>query len=161
MRVILGVDPGSRVTGYGLVQVQGRHISYLASGCIRVEKLEMAQRLQTLYAELQTIISQYHPDFAAVEQVFVGRNESSALKLGQARGVALLALANAGLEIAEFSARSVKQAVAGSGAADKKQIQHMVTRLLKLDKTPPSDAADALAIAMCHGFTDNPYARAL
>ncbi len=161
MTVILGIDPGSRVTGYGVVCIDKRQPRYLASGCIRLKDEHLPQRLQTLYSGLTALLSQYQPQQAAIEQVFVGRNVSSALKLGHARGVAMLAMSMHGLDVAEYSPRTIKQAVAGSGAADKSQIQHMVVRLLKLDKTPSADAADALAIALCQAYSDNGYARAL
>lgn len=161
MSVILGIDPGSRVTGYGLVRVDRRNPVYLASGCIRLNDDDLSLRLHKLYTSLNELLQQFQPSQAAIEQVFVGKNASSALKLGHARGAAMLAVANAEVPLAEYSARSVKQAVAGSGAADKEQVQHMVVRLLQLDKTPAADAADALAIALCHAFSNNPYAQAL
>ena len=161
MGLILGIDPGSRVTGYGLVDVEGRKPRYVASGCIRLREPSLQLRLQTLYGSIQTLCDQYQPEFSAIEQVFVGRGADAALKLGHARGVAMLGLANAGLDVQEYAARAVKQAVAGSGAADKIQVQSMVCRLLALEKTPPEDAADALAVALCCAFSDNAYARAL
>ena len=161
MGLILGIDPGSRVTGYGLVDVGARKPRYVASGCIRLREASLQLRLQTLYQSVQTLCDQYQPQYAAIEQVFVGRGADAALKLGHARGVAMLGLANAGLDVQEYAARRVKQAVAGSGAADKTQVQSMVCRLLSLEKTPPEDAADALAVALCCAFSDNAYARAL
>ena len=161
MSIILGIDPGSRVTGYGVIRLVGRQPQYLASGCIRLKPTDMSARLTIIYDSLGELLAQYRPDSAAIEQVFVGSNASAALKLGHARGAAMLALGHAGIPFAEYAARAVKQAVAGSGAADKVQVQKMVVRLLSLNKAPAADAADALAIALCHAHRDNNYARAL
>lgn len=152
-RIILGIDPGSRITGYGLVRQVGVKFAYLGSGCIRVSGDELPGRLKQVFDGVSEIIRQFQPDELAIEQVFMARNADSALKLGQARGVAIVAGVNAGLPIAEYSARQVKQAVVGTGAADKAQVAHMVTHMLKLPGTPQADAADALAIALCHGHT--------
>tara|TARA_Y100001001_G_scaffold162949_1_gene190802 strand:- start:7367 stop:7894 length:528 start_codon:yes stop_codon:yes gene_type:complete len=148
--IILGVDPGSRTTGYGVIRVEGRHIEYIDSGCIRVGEKPMAERLQTIFQSLATLIGEYRPEEFAIEQVFMARNPDSALKLGQARGAAIVSAANSGLAVHEYSARQVKQAVVGRGGADKSQVQHMVQVLLSLSRKPQADAADALAIAMCH-----------
>ncbi|WP_303286453.1 crossover junction endodeoxyribonuclease RuvC [Marinobacter sp. SS8-8] len=150
MAIILGVDPGSRTTGYGVIRVEGRHIEYIDSGCIRVGEKPMAERLQTIFQSLATLIGEYRPEEFAIEQVFMARNPDSALKLGQARGAAIVSAANSGLAVHEYSARQVKQAVVGRGGADKSQVQHMVQVLLSLSRKPQADAADALAIAMCH-----------
>ncbi|WP_127958410.1 crossover junction endodeoxyribonuclease RuvC [Serratia microhaemolytica] len=150
MAIILGIDPGSRVTGYGLVRQQGRQLSYLASGCIRTLDNDMPKRLKLIYAGVTEIITQYRPDFFAIEQVFMAKNPDSALKLGQARGVAIVAAVNQELAVFEYAARQVKQTVVGTGAAEKKQVQHMVRSLLKLSANPQADAADALAIAITH-----------
>ncbi|PAV26954.1 Holliday junction endonuclease RuvC [Tamilnaduibacter salinus] len=159
MSIILGVDPGSRVTGYGVLRREGRRIEYLDSGCIRVGDRPMAERLQVIYQGLATLIGEYRPTEFAIEQVFMARNPDSALKLGQARGVAMVAAANSGLVVHEYSARQVKQAVVGNGGADKTQVQHMVQSLLKLRKRPQSDAADALGIALCHAHMSESMAR--
>jgi len=148
--IILGVDPGSRITGYGVIRADGRHIEYIDSGCIRVGEKLMAERLQTIFQSLATLIGEYRPEEFAIEQVFMARNPDSALKLGQARGAAIVSAANSGLAVHEYSARQVKQAVVGKGGADKSQVQHMVQVLLSLSRKPQADAADALAIAMCH-----------
>lgn len=153
MSIILGVDPGSRKTGFGVIHCAGDKCEYLASGVIRVEKYEFAQRLQNIFTSLQSIIEQYSPQIMVVEQVFLSNNASSALKLGQARGAAIVAGAHAGLDVHEYSARQIKQAVVGMGAANKEQVQHMVKHLLKLSATPQEDAADALAAALCHAHT--------
>lgn len=150
MAIILGVDPGSRITGYGVIRAEGRHIEYIDSGCIRVGDKPMAQRLQTIFQSLATLIGEYRPEEFAIEQVFMARNPDSALKLGQARGAAIVSAANSGLAVHEYSARQVKQAVVGKGGADKTQVQHMVQVLLSLSRRPQADAADALAIALCH-----------
>ena len=147
---ILGVDPGSRVTGYGVLEWQQGRVVYVASGVIRLEQGALPERLHTLFHGLAEITLMYRPDDSAIEQVFVSRNSDSALKLGQARGVAVLALAEGGMPVAEYSARQIKKAVTGNGAADKQQVQQMVVRLLELDATPRADAADALAVALCH-----------
>ncbi len=153
MTIILGIDPGSRVTGFGLIQVVGNQSSYLASGCIRLGEQALPQRLGRIYQSLTEIIDRYHPEQAAIEQVFMAKNADSALKLGQARGVAILAAVERGLPVSEYAARSVKQAVVGRGDADKSQVQHMVMNLLNLTAKPQADAADALAIALCHAHT--------
>ena len=150
MAIILGVDPGSRITGYGIIRAEGRLIEYIDSGCIRVGEKPMAERLQTIFQSLATLIGEYRPEQFAIEQVFMARNPDSALKLGQARGAAIVSAANSGLPVHEYSARQVKQAVVGKGGADKAQVQHMVQALLSLSRKPQADAADALAIALCH-----------
>lgn len=152
---ILGVDPGSRVTGYGLVDCQGEKISYVSSGCLRLAATDLPHRLHQIHADLQTLITRYSPAVVAIEQVFVNRNAASALKLGQARGAAICAAA--GLEIAEYTPAEVKQAIVGHGRAAKVQVQHMVCSLLGLEGELTEDAADALAVALCHArFTGQP-----
>ena len=159
MAIILGVDPGSRITGYGIIRSEGRHTEYLDSGCIRVGEKPMAERLQTIFHSLATLIGEFRPDDFAIEQVFMARNPDSALKLGQARGAAIVSAANSGLAVHEYSARQVKQAVVGSGGADKAQVQHMVQTILGLSRKPQADAADALAIALCHAHMSQSVAR--
>ncbi|MCC5825880.1 crossover junction endodeoxyribonuclease RuvC [Alkalimonas sp.] len=153
MAIILGIDPGSLLTGYGVVQQQGSRFEYRSSGCIRLPKVDFAERLQIIFQGVTELIQQHQPTVFAIEQVFMARNADSALKLGQARGAAIVAATNAGLAVFEYSARQVKQAVVGTGAADKVQVQHMVKAMLKLPGTPQADAADALAVALCHGHT--------
>lgn len=150
MAIILGIDPGSRLTGYGVIRQTGRQLVYLGSGCIRTTSEDMSLRLKSIYAGLLEIILQFQPDYFAIEQVFVARNPGSALKLGQARGVAMVAAANHGIPVFEYAARLVKQSIVGTGAADKSQVQHMVKALLQLAGMPQADAADALAIAITH-----------
>ncbi|MBO6851436.1 MAG: crossover junction endodeoxyribonuclease RuvC [Marinobacter sp.] len=159
MAIILGVDPGSRITGYGIIRAEGRHIEYIDSGCIRMGEKPMAERLQAIFHGLATLIGEYRPQEFAIEQVFMARNPDSALKLGQARGAAIVSAANSGLPVHEYSARQVKQAVVGNGGADKAQVQHMVQALLSLSRKPQADAADALAIALCHAHMSQSVAR--
>ncbi len=154
MTTILGIDPGSRITGYGIVQQQGAKFHYIGSGCIRTPNKDLSIKLDTIFAGVSEIIQQYKPDTFAIEQVFLAHNPDSALKLGQARGSAIVAATQGLLPVFEYSARQIKQAVVGSGAADKSQVQHMVQHILKLDGKPQADAADALAVAICHGNTN-------
>lgn len=151
--IILGIDPGSRLTGYGVVRQYGSKFEYIASGCIRMTTGEIPDRLAQIFDGVREIIRQTQPDVFAIEQVFMARNPDSALKLGQARGAAIVAAKFAGLPVFEYSARQVKQSVVGTGAAAKEQVQHMVKTLLKLPASPQADAADALAVALCHGHT--------
>jgi crossover junction endodeoxyribonuclease RuvC len=150
MTLILGIDPGSRITGYGVVRDTGRNCEYVASGCIRTGNGSMPERLQVVFRGVREVIETYGPVTMGIEQVFMARNPDSALKLGQARGVAIVAGMEAGLDIAEYTATQVKQAIAGSGGADKEQVQLMVMHLLKMVQKPQIDASDALAIALCH-----------
>lgn len=152
MPIILGIDPGSRFTGYGVIKQQGRTFTYLGSGCIKAlsQGDDLGSRLQTIFTGVSEIILQFQPNMFAIEQVFMAKNPDSALKLGQARGAAIVAATNNDLVIAEYSARQIKQAVVGTGAADKSQVQHMVKSILQLPGTPQADAADALAVALCH-----------
>lgn len=152
---ILGIDPGSRITGYGLVVRHKNTFSYLASGCIRITATSLSQKLAQIYAGISEVLARYQPNQVAIEKVFMAKNADSALKLGQARGAAITCLANHGLEVSEYAAKEVKLAVTGSGAAEKHQMQQMVTRLLKLNAQPPEDAADALGIALCHGYASS------
>jgi len=160
MTIILGIDPGSRITGYGVIKQQGRNFTYLGSGCIKAfsadkdsAENDFSVRLQTIFAGVSELIIQFQPDMFAIEQVFMGVNPGGALKLGQARGAAIVAATNTGLSVAEYSARQIKQSVVGTGAADKSQVQHMVKSILKLAGTPQADAADALAVALCHAHS--------
>jgi crossover junction endodeoxyribonuclease RuvC len=147
---VLGIDPGSRLTGYGVVDVSNRKAAYRASGCIRTTKAPLPHRLGEIYRGVCDLIERYSPDEVAIENVFMARNAQSALKLGQARGVAIAAAVAAELSIHEYAARQVKQAIVGTGRANKEQVQHMVQVLLELSGAPQADAADALAIALCH-----------
>lgn len=153
MTLILGIDPGSRITGFGVVRQTARGCEYVASGCIRTGGGELHERLQIVFRGVSEIIRQHEPVTMGIERVFMARNADSALKLGQARGAAIVAAAEAGLEIAEYTASQVKQAVAGTGGANKEQVMMMVMHLLKLTQKPQIDASDALAIALCHAHT--------
>ncbi|NKC01069.1 MAG: crossover junction endodeoxyribonuclease RuvC [Pseudomonadales bacterium] len=148
--IILGIDPGSRRTGYGVVEMVGSQPNYLASGCINVEKLSMPNRLGEIYRSVGEVIATYSPQSLAIEEVFVSKNPKSALLLGQARGVAIAAAVHHNLTVAEYAARQIKLAVVGTGRASKEQVQHMVQVILNLSGQPQADAADALAIALCH-----------
>lgn len=151
--LILGIDPGSRVTGYGIVDISQRRAVHVAHGCIEVGDLPFAERLCRIFDNLGEILGIHRPQEAAIEKVFMNRNVESALKLGQARGAALVAVAKAGLAVHEYSPNEIKQAVVGRGHADKSQVQHMVKVLLSLPEIPRADAADALAIAICHAHS--------
>ena len=147
---ILGIDPGSRITGFAIIDVTQSTHQYVTSGCIRLKSNEPHENLNQIYSNLHLIITEYNPDEAAIEQIFMHNNPGSAIKLGQARGVAIVAATQKGLSVAQYSARQVKQSVVGYGAATKEQVQQMVCKLLQLSGKPQADAADALAIAICH-----------
>ena len=153
MAIILGIDPGSLKTGFGLINALGGRCEYVASGVIRLPKAELPERLQVIFASLLEVIEEYSPQEMAIESVFMSKSAGSAIKLGQARGAAIVAATSCHLPVAEYEAKKVKQSVVGSGAADKFQVQHMVKQLLKLSATPQEDAADALAVAICHAHT--------
>jgi len=147
---ILGIDPGSSATGFGVVERTGGHLVHVEHGTLRLARgAALADRLAALYAALAAVVERTRPDAAVVERVFVSASPASALVLGQARGVALAALASAGLPVHELAPAQVKQAVTGAGSADKRQVQAMVQRLLGLARPPARDAADALAAALC------------
>ena len=151
MTRILGIDPGSRITGFGVVELVGQDFRYLASGCLRLQANDLPRRLAEIFRGMTRVIEEYAPAEVAIEQVFVKRNVASALKLGQARGAAICAAVHQGLEVAEYAPTVVKQAVVGQGRASKDQVQYMVALRLGLPALPQEDAADALAIALCHG----------
>ena len=147
---IIGIDPGSRATGYGVVDLDGRKLLHVAHGIVRVSaSIPQAARLAQIHRALAEVVTKFEPQCAVIERVFVARNPKSAIVLGEARGAALAALAGSGLGVDEISAREVKKAVTGNGGATKQDVQAMVGRLLGLVPAPPSDAADALAIAIC------------
>jgi crossover junction endodeoxyribonuclease RuvC len=153
MSIILGIDPGSRLTGFGVIEAHGSKLRYITSGCIRIDtSQDLAYRLKQIFSCV-TQIEEQNPNEFAIEQVFMGKNVDSALKLGQARGSAIVAASMKDLPVFEYAARSVKQAVTGRGGADKDQIQHMVQILLNLPGKPQADAADALAIAITHAYS--------
>jgi crossover junction endodeoxyribonuclease RuvC len=150
---ILGIDPGSRFTGYGIIDVKGDRATAVDHGVIKTGAGEFPERLGIIFRGVRDLVVEYRPTEVAVENVFVSKNASSALKLGQARGAAICAVICEELQVAEYTPRSVKQAIVGRGGADKVQVQHMVCVLLQLSETPAEDAADALAVALCHQHT--------
>jgi crossover junction endodeoxyribonuclease RuvC len=150
---ILGIDPGSRLTGFGIIEVRGDQAVVVKHGVIKAGTGEFPQRLGIIFSGICELINEFQPDQAAVETVFVSHNAASALKLGQARGAAVCAAVSLGLAVSEYSPRSIKQAIVGRGGADKNQVQHMVSVLLQLKERPGEDAADALAVALCHQHT--------
>jgi crossover junction endodeoxyribonuclease RuvC len=156
--IILGIDPGSYNVGYGILQVEKRKI--VAAGCDTIvikSKIQLAQRLTQIHSEIDKVISEYKPDMAVIETIFYGKNIKSAFTLGHARGVIMLALAQHNIEIAEYSPREVKKSVVGNGNASKEQVLYMVQKILNLSAKPKTeDAADALAIALCH-FNKNKF----
>ena len=150
----MGIDPGSRITGYGIIDLDGPRSRHVASGCIQTDSSRpLPERLKIIFEGVAGVIREYQPVEVAVEQVFMHRNPDSALKLGQARGAALCAVVMAGLPVSEYAPRAIKQAVVGGGGADKTQVQRMVGLLLNRAEPLLADAADALAVAICHGHT--------
>ncbi len=151
MRVI-GIDPGTAITGWGVVEGDGDDLTMVAYGVVTTAAgTPLPERLQAIYRELGQIVDQWQPETSAIEELFFSKNAKTALAVGHGRGAAMLALANAGLPIGEYKPLEVKQAITGYGGADKQQMQHMVKLLLSLDDIPrPDDAADALAVAICH-----------
>jgi len=147
---ILGIDPGLRVTGFGIVEQTGQRLAYVTSGCIRTADAQLPERIKTILDGLAEVMEQGQPDHVAIEKVFVNVNPQSTLLLGQARGAAICAAVGRSLPVAEYTALQVKQAVVGNGHAKKEQVQEMVRRLLTLPGVPGTDAADALACAICH-----------
>jgi crossover junction endodeoxyribonuclease RuvC len=150
---ILGIDPGLRTTGFGVIDKQGNKLTYIASGTIKTPDADLPQRLKTIFAGVTEVIATYRPDCAAIEKVFVNVNPQSTLLLGQARGAAICALVVGDMLVAEYTALQVKQAVVGQGKAQKQQVQDMVQRLLSLAGMPGTDAADALGVAICHAHS--------
>ena len=153
MSLILGIDPGSRKTGFGIINYVSGRSEYVTSGVIRLPEGELAPRLKIIFDSVTELVELHCPRELAIEQVFMAKSAGSALKLGQARGAAIVACATRGMDVSEYSARQIKQSVVGTGAADKCQVQHMVKVLLKLPADPQEDAADALAAALCHAHT--------
>jgi len=147
---VIGIDPGSRKTGYGIIEISNSGIAYVASGNISVADQVFPRRLGVIYSEILELIVAYGVREMSIEEVFVAKNPNSALKLGQARGVAIAAGVAKDLEIFEYAARQVKKTIVGKGGASKSQIQHMVRVLLNLPGAPQADAADGLALALCH-----------
>ncbi|WP_428605649.1 crossover junction endodeoxyribonuclease RuvC [Sedimenticola sp.] len=154
-RRILGIDPGSRITGYGIIESDGIKSAHVASGCIRVAQEAFPDRLGEIYRQLTELVAHYQPAEMAIEQVFMAKNAASALKLGQARGAAICACVMAGLPVFEYAPRAIKQAVVGSGSADKDQVQHMIKHILQLHETLTADQSDALAVAISHAHANS------
>ena len=150
---ILGIDPGSRITGYGILESDGSTSRYINSGCICTESTDFTERLKEIFTGVRALVADYEPQQLAIEKVFVHRNADSALKLGQARAAAICGTFASKLELFEYAARAIKQAVVGRGAADKGQVQHMVKAILMLKELPSQDEADALATAICHAHS--------
>lgn len=150
---ILGIDPGSRITGYGIIESEGNHLRHITNGAIKLGDADYPERLRQIFSELSELINGQSPAEAAIERIFMNKNADSAIKLGQARGVAIVACSMQSLPLQEYSANQIKQALVGRGHATKTQIQHMVKVLLNLRETPQADAADALAVAICHAHT--------
>ena len=155
----MGVDPGSRKTGVGIIEINGDRIIPVYFDAINAGTGEFTQRLGTIFSELQQLIKEHQPDQAAIETVFVAHNAASAIKLGQARGAAVCAAISCDVPVSEYSPRSIKQAIVGRGGADKTQVQHMVGLLLGIKGPIQNDAADALAVALCHQHTSHTLAR--
>jgi len=148
---ILGIDPGSRRTGYGIIDALGAQLGFVACGTLRLDREpDFSRRLRMIFDGLSEVVDRYRPVAAAVEDLFVANNPRSSLKLGQARGAAVVAVCNKSLPVFDYTPRTIKQAVAGYGQAEKLQVQEMVRLLLELSDTPSPDAADGLAVAICH-----------
>lgn len=147
---ILGIDPGSRITGFGIIDVCQNTNVYVASGAVQCARGSLPERLQLIFSSIGEIVAEYRPHTVAIESVFMHRNAGSALKLGQARAAAMCATFSADVAVHEYAPREIKLAIVGTGAASKEQVQHMVASLLELDGAPSADAADALATALCH-----------
>lgn len=160
---IIGIDPGYAILGYGIIEMTGNKFSVIEYGAITTDaKMEMPERLKHIYASLMEVIARHNPETASIEELFFNNNAKTALMVGQARGVAILACINSGLEIGEYTPLQIKQALVGYGRAEKKQIQSMVKTILNLEQVPkPDDTADALAAAICHGHCGNYRKRVL
>ena len=158
-RRILGIDPGSRLTGFGVVDFDGDRALYIASGTVKSIDGAFADRLRQIFESIGGIMDEFRPDMVAIESIFMHKNAGSALKLGHARSAAICATFAHGVEVHEYAPREIKQAVVGTGAATKEQVQHMVVSILTLDGPPSEDAADALAAALCHGHQRRIQAR--
>ena len=150
---ILGIDPGSRQTGYGVIDMVGNRAVHVTHGRITITDGDLSGKLRRIFRELSALLDEFQPDECAVEKVFMYRNADSALKLGQSRGAAITACAERELPVFEYTANQIKQATTGKGHADKTQVQYMAKVLLCLSDVPETDAADALAVALCHGHS--------
>jgi len=156
---IIGIDPGSRKTGFGVIECGDNQADLVHQGVINAGSGDFPERLGIIFSGLREVITEFKPTEASVESVFMSHNAGSALKLGQARGAAVCAAVSMGLAVSEYSPRSVKQAIVGRGSAEKTQVQHMVNMLLRIDKKLAEDAADALAVALCHQHTQQTLLR--
>jgi crossover junction endodeoxyribonuclease RuvC len=156
MKRILGIDPGSRRTGFGIIEIDHKDVRYIISGCVRTTEKDLPTRLQQIFEGIHSVVKEYKPNEAAIEQVFMHRNANAALVLGQARGAAMCAALTQNLPIAEYSAKQIKQAIVGYGAAAKHQVQRMVQELLMVRGDIQEDAADALAVSICHHHSQKP-----
>ncbi|MEN8166766.1 MAG: crossover junction endodeoxyribonuclease RuvC [Pseudomonadota bacterium] len=156
---ILGIDPGSRVTGYGIIESNGVKSAHVVNGALRMRDDEFPPRLGQIFTGICQVIDEFQPEVMAIEQVFVSKNPASALKLGQARGAAICAAVSRRLEVVEYTPTRIKQAVVGTGRAEKEQVQHMVQLILGLPERPVADAADALAVALSHAHTGSTLKR--
>lgn len=152
--IVIGIDPGSRFTGYGIIEYIGNTPNYLGSGCIKTGDGDLASKLKIIYDGVYSLIEQFHPTAMAVEETFLSKNVQSTVKLSEARASAIVAGANLGLSVFEYTPMQIKQAVVGYGWAEKEQVQYMVKRILRLSGNPQADAADGLACALCHCFTN-------
>lgn len=166
MTLIIGIDPGSRLTGYGIISTDNDKLTFVDAGTIRTNSTEITERIAQIFAGISRIVTHYQkysnkPIQSAIEQVFMATNPDSALKLGQARGAAIAALTSLDLQVSEYTARQIKQAVCGYGAAGKEQVTAMVCRILSLDVIPQADAADGLACAICHAHSSHSMAKLL
>ena len=159
MTLILGIDPGSQKTGFGIIEQRAGQNIYVTSGIIRLPRASLPERLKIIHDNIGEICAAHCPQELAIEEVFLARDAKAAIKLGQARGAAIVACVNQGMPVYEYAAKSIKQAVVGTGGADKAQVQHMVKTLLKLPAAPAEDAADALAAAICHAHTQQALIR--
>ncbi|HNP35598.1 MAG TPA: crossover junction endodeoxyribonuclease RuvC [Woeseiaceae bacterium] len=148
---ILGIDPGSRLTGFGVLDFTGGSAAYVASGTVRSQQGDFPSRLRQIFESMAVVVEDYQPDIVAIESIFMHKNAASALKLGQARSAALCATFARNIEVHEYAPREIKLAVVGTGSASKEQVQHMVSSILGLAALPSADASDALAAALCHG----------
>jgi crossover junction endodeoxyribonuclease RuvC len=155
MTRILGIDPGSRVTGYGIIDQAGQQLTYIASGCIRTGGGSLAERLGIIFSGISSIIQEFMPEEMAIERVFMNKNADSALKLGQARGAAISAIVTLDLPVFEYTPAAVKQGLVGNGRAEKEQVQHMVRVILGMQGRMALDESDALAVALCHAHSSS------
>jgi len=152
---ILGIDPGSRLTGFGIIEVQANRLQCVSTGCVKITGDDLAGKLKVIFEGISQLVAEFQPQEVAIENIFMYRNADSALKLGQARGAAISAVSVQSIPVHEYTPSEIKKAVVGKGNASKEQVQHMIKALLSLNRIPQSDAADALAVALCHGHLRN------